>query len=786
MIQQKSTHETPPPPCVGAGDAIGDFLRESLPDVMLQAKRWLVWKLIPNPDPNKNPRKVPYYIDGDPRKGTLDTPPDLARMAGFDAALGALQAGDYAGLGFALGPDGTGRYWQGIDLDDIAEHPGLELVRDDLPGYTESSPSGTGHHAIGYGLWFPSLANNGTGIEAYASGRYFTVTGAEAGLGEPVCLELFVRERLASLHGRPKPAPAVGDDSGAGAGPVVLEPAQVKDLKSALFFLNADEYATWIDCGLALHCLGDTGKALWFEWSQVSDKFDPGESARKWKSFESARSDYRSIFKLASDSGWVNPAKGKRKRKTTPAPGELVNHDIGTAAFHDSYTAEPSAYDVPMHLPKSSAPTPNRGNDPKKVGHHDIAVKFLASIPAPGLRYCEGALWSYQGEIWERVTDSVIEIELGERFHDYKNCQKKSDYGAIRRHIEDICRDDAFFEQAPLGLMAGGEFWKPDGDSIKRLPPSPDLRQRYRVPFAPDFDSPYPLFRSYLDRTFKHDDAALSNAQTDLLQEALGSILLGGFYRYEKALFLYGRARAGKSVLLRLLEGLLPSELIGSVSPFDWPSDYHRAALAGIRVNVVGELPNDKPIPAAEFKAVIGRDRIAARNPYGRPFSFRPTAAHLFNSNSLICTKDQHPAFFDRWLILHFQNTVPAEERDPELVTRILADEGPSLMAWGLLGAVRLLRHGGRFTRSPAAEQVLERWRCSSDSVRAFVEECTKPQSGGLILRGEAHTKYRGWCEAEQRRAVGRNAFYTRLEDIGIFIGKHQGDYFIHDRAWGG
>jgi len=772
------------------GDATGDLLREALPPAMLEAKRWLVWKLIPNKDPEKNPRKVPYYVDGEPRQGTLDTPPDLARLESFDAALAALQAGNYTGLGFALGPDGTGRYWQGIDLDNIADHPGLELVRDDLPGYTEVSPRGAGCHAIGYGLWFPSLAKNSTGIEAYASGRFFTVTGAEAGLGEPVCLESFVRERLASLHGRPKPKPTMSDPPGAGAGPVVPKPEQVKDLKkdlkSALFFMNADDYATWIDCGLALHCLGDLGKALWFAWSQLSDKFDPEEAARKWKSFGSARSDYRSVFTLATNSGWVNPAKGRKKRKTTPAPGKLeelvsVNPALGMATFRDSYTAESGHYDVRFEPAKNGK---RQAHPDADASHHVLAKCFLQAIPAPGYVYVEGALWQYTGEIWERVPDARLEVDIGERFDSHDKCQRKSDYGAIRRHIEDICRDDAFFEQAPLGLMAGGEFWKPEGESIKRLPPSPDLRQRYRVPFAPDFDSPYPRFRSYLDRTFKHDDAALSNAQTDLLQEALGIILLGGFYRYEKALFLYGRARSGKSVLLRLLEGLLPSELIGSVSPFDWAHDYHRAALAGIRVNVVGELPNDKPIPASDFKSVIGRDRIAARNPFGRVFSFRPTAAHLFNSNSFISTKDQHPAFFDRWLILHFQNTVPADERDPELVTRILADEGPALLAWALLGAVRLLRHGGRFTRSPAAELVLDKWRCSSDSVRAFMEECTKPQKGVLILRGEAHTTYRGWCEAEQRRAVGRNAFYNRLEDIGIFIGKHQGDHFIYDRAW--
>ena len=145
---------------------------------MRAARRWLLWRLIHNRDPAKKSRKVPYYVDGIPRQGTLDGPDDVARLATFEAALGCLQSGGYTGLGFVLGPDGTGNFWQGIDLDDLDAHPGLAELVKELPGYVERSPSGKGVHAIGYGKPFPTLGSNGTGIEAYSAGRFFTVTGA--------------------------------------------------------------------------------------------------------------------------------------------------------------------------------------------------------------------------------------------------------------------------------------------------------------------------------------------------------------------------------------------------------------------------------------------------------------------------------------------------------------------------------------------------------------------------------------------------------------------------------
>jgi primase-polymerase (primpol)-like protein len=155
--------------------ALTDF--NAIPTQMRVAKRWLLWRMMPNRNPMKRPRKVPFYIDGTPRRGLLDSPDDMARLATFDDALLAFQSGGYDGLGFGLGPDGTGNCWQGIDLDEIERHPGMtDLVRS-LPGYVERSPSGSGVHAIGYGKPFRTLGANGTGIEAYAAGRYFTVAG---------------------------------------------------------------------------------------------------------------------------------------------------------------------------------------------------------------------------------------------------------------------------------------------------------------------------------------------------------------------------------------------------------------------------------------------------------------------------------------------------------------------------------------------------------------------------------------------------------------------------------
>jgi len=289
-----------------------------LPEAMRAARRWLLWRSEPKPNPAKKPAKVPYYANGKRRHGELDTPADQADLATFDEAVRALQGGGYSGLGFALGPDGTGQHWQGIDLDDVPNRPALELLVDDLPGYTERSPSGTGMHAIGYGRPFDSLISNSSGIEAYAHKRFFTVTAAEAGLHDPVCLANFMEQRLKPLHSPEQPT--TGTERPDSLPYETVSPEVLTELRSALLFMRADDRGLWQRMGHALKTLGDVGRGLFLEWSATSEKFDPASDARTWESFKPSRTDWRAVFAEAQRQGWTNPLSNAARAAQGDAP----------------------------------------------------------------------------------------------------------------------------------------------------------------------------------------------------------------------------------------------------------------------------------------------------------------------------------------------------------------------------------------------------------------------------------------------------------------------------------
>lgn len=314
--------------------------REKLPAEMKEACRWLLYKVIPNGD--KKPRKVPYYVSGEPRNGAMDTPEDVAQFATFDDAARAFQAGRYAGLGFALGRDGGG-FWQGIDLDHLSEHPELQGHVDAVCAttYCEISPNEDGLHAIGYGQHFAPMGSTSDGIETYSSGRFFTVTGNALSTLAPVDLHHFVETEL-----RPRRKPQASQPAGDGVVADSVTPETIRDLRSALLSMRADDRDLWIKLGLALFLLGDVGRGLWLEWSASSEKFDPLDAARTWDSFKRTQTDYRVVFAQAQRNGWVNTASKRVGSDTGDFQGagdatarESVDFSLGAFALNGSSAA---------------------------------------------------------------------------------------------------------------------------------------------------------------------------------------------------------------------------------------------------------------------------------------------------------------------------------------------------------------------------------------------------------------------------------------------------------------
>ncbi len=408
--------------------------------------------------------------------------------------------------------------------------------------------------------------------------------------------------------------------------------------------------------------------------------------------------------------------------------------------------------------------------------HHGYATNLLERLTEGEWRPVgyQGVLYVVNPDtaIWEsKPLDDLIRL-VAKTYDSNDFCSRRSDYRAIAEHAISLATDDAYFAEGPTGLACPGGFYQIAGKEIKSEPLTPDHRQRVMLSFDPKA-MPTPMFEKFLHETFDSKQAGEEQQQITLLQEIAGGIMLGITHKYQVAVLFYEPfGRAGKGTLERLLRALVPKEFVSAVSPFKWNHDYHVATLAGKRLNVVGELSDSTPIPASDFKTVIGGDLITGRHPTERPITFTNEATHLFMSNHMITTKDQSEAFFTRWKIVEFPNSrlrsgLPLDEN---LAQRIIESELPGIAYWAMEGAARLLRNG-KFSASTAHDRMMAKWRRSTNSLEEFIHECCDISRDSAYRRSKLYADYSKWCSDNGRKPFSKSRVKELLEhNIGMGI----------------
>ena len=160
----------------------------SLPAELASLKTFLIWRARPRNDGSGKIDKVPYYADGQIRRGEQGAPADVARFVDLATATAAAAGTGPDGLGFSgVGLALTEHHdFSAIDFDDCVDEAGrvIEAVAlCTLGTYSEFSPSRRGVRVLVAGKLAAefrdkkSLAVGTYGVEAFSMRGFVTLTG---------------------------------------------------------------------------------------------------------------------------------------------------------------------------------------------------------------------------------------------------------------------------------------------------------------------------------------------------------------------------------------------------------------------------------------------------------------------------------------------------------------------------------------------------------------------------------------------------------------------------------
>ena len=245
----------------------------------------------------------------------------------------------------------------------------------------------------------------------------------------------------------------------------------------------------------------------------------------------------------------------------------------------------------------------------------------------------------------------------------------------------------------------------------------------------------------------------------------------------KKSFLLRGPTNTGKSTFLSLLNVFLGPRNCAAV-PLQYLENerWGGASLFGKLANIVGEM-NDKSIESsALFKQIVGNDVIQAEHKNKPVFEYQPFVKMIFSANRPPMTRDQSNAFFERWIIVPFENVYEiqpgedsaAHKADVNLNGKLWHPAELSGLANRTVAGLRRLMERGHFDLSDSVKNETERYKLTADSVLSFLTE-TREQ--GDIMKdaeplSEMYSAYTYWCRGSGRRELSRVNFVAQIEEL--------------------
>lgn len=423
---------------------------------------------------------------------------------------------------------------------------------------------------------------------------------------------------------------------------------------------------------------------------------------------------------------------------------------------------------------KSAQKAANKKADSGKGGFEQLANEFVDYLSA-NKRYplfFKGVFYLWDG------TRYVRENGLSYLLRQWLKASNKPQNNHIVSNVLNIVQSMAYKSEAQYGAMpfyAGSEAF-PKAENLiafnnglldltrfadgerNLIPHTPQWFSTICLPYGFDPAATCPQFLAFLEAIFGNDQS-----RKTMLQEWMGYLLAGDISQH-KMLLQWGPPRAGKSLLMSIMAGLVGSDYSTGFSLYRLIDRFSLRSLVDKRVAFIGEVNlsqcREKYRILENLNSLIGGDAL--------PIEEKGVALteSLVLSTRIVVSCNEMPKFVDpsgalapRLLILEFTRSFEGRE-DRGLKDRLLT-ELPGICNWALEGLLRL-REQGRFTESSRMQSLVNDFRRSGSDALAFAQDCLIVESrlnpGNLhgvtlsdspleVDRHALVSKYEQWCE---------------------------------------
>lgn len=336
---------------------------------------------------------------------------------------------------------------------------------------------------------------------------------------------------------------------------------------------------------------------------------------------------------------------------------------------------------------------------------------------------------------------------------------------ALARHQPQIAGRAADFDSSPwlLNLVNGTYDLRADELRAHRRE---DLITKL-APVTYEESATAPLFLAMLERIFGCQEALVR-----FVQRFVGHALTG-LTTEQVLLLLYGVGANGKTTFVEIVRALLGDYAqtadFGAFLAREQPGVRNDLArLVGARLVSAVEMSRGGRLDEAVVKQITGGDMITARFLFREFFEFRPTFKLVLVSNHRPKIRGTDYAIWRRVRLVPFDVIIPAEERDPLLLQRIITTELPGVLNWALEGCRQWQAEG--LGEPDEVRDATDEYRQEQDVLAPFLAERCVEDAEASVTAAQLYVTFKRWAEENGERTVSQRTLGEWLRERGFRV----------------
>ena len=236
--------------------------------------------------------------------------------------------------------------------------------------------------------------------------------------------------------------------------------------------------------------------------------------------------------------------------------------------------------------------------------------------------------------------------------------------------------------------------------------------------------------------------------------------------KFHKAVMMIGSGQNGKSVCLNYLTHLLGPKNVSDV-PIQTLA-HERFGVAELYcklANIFADIESTELRATGKIKVLVSDDAIYAERKNRDPFYFNNYAKLIFSANRFPQVQDQSDGFFRRFIIINWSRQFTSEERDSDLLSKLIAkDEEVSFIFSFLVTLANRLSKRGRFLYESSTSALRREWTKHSDPIQMFIDQMIEDESSDEVVpKLIAYRRYKEFCMLNEMQPDKMKAFSSTM-----------------------